>query len=179
MTISVFIVMFHASIFAEDTREQKSWQFLSGWGDRLFSIFGDAFVNQQEQRQFMLNELSKSNGELTNEEINQFLKNEAEIAAQEDEQAMNQLKKMYDPEYGIFSGIYKKNKKLEYKKNEQVAKLDDQIRTTLYELENLGPQKTRLKLKMVRWVPIGDSTIDKEMTDHYLKLVESLIDEIK
>ena len=172
-------MMFHVSIFAEDTREEKSWQFLSGWGDRLFSIFGDAIENQQEQRQFMLNELSKSNGELTNEEINKFLKNEAEIAAQEAEQAMNQLKKMYDPEYGIFSGIHKRQAKLEFIKNDQVAKLDNQIQTIVVELENLGPQITRLKLKMVRWVPIGDSTIDKEMTDHYLKLVESLINEIK
>ncbi len=172
-------MMFHVSIFAEDNREQKSWQFLSGWGDRLFSIFGDTIENQQEQRQFMLNELSKSDGELTNKEISQFLKNEAEIAAQEDEQAMNQLKKMYDPEHGIFSGLYKRNAKLEYTKNEQVAKLDNQIQTIVVELENLGPQITRLKLKMVRWVPIGDSTIDKEMTDHYLKLVESLINEIK
>ena len=65
---------------------------------------------------------------LSDEEVKQLQEIESEQSRKEDEQAMKDLSQMYDPETGMFSGMFKTleklNKGFEEKKNIQVKKLD-------------------------------------------------------
>ena len=79
--------------FADENSEKK-WSILGGWGDRIFSIFGDAIENQNKQEQFILNELSKSDGKLTIDEIKKLEKHRLEMTVKENEEALKMLNKM-------------------------------------------------------------------------------------
>jgi len=180
----VFLILFPHKIVAEEpssykqTENDKYGDFLGGIGDRIFSIFGDLIENDQKQRQNIIDKLAGKDGELDNQEIREFLKTESEISMEQDEQALDQLKKMYDPENGIYSGIYKLQKRYERKKHQQVEKLDAEIRSIIDNLDANKIKKTRLKLMMVNWVPIGDTSIDNEMSNHYDNIIKDLLDNL-
>jgi len=154
---------------------EKFGQFLGGWGDKLFSIFGNAFEKEQKQRNELLDKLAGEDGELTNDEIYKFLKNESEITAEEDARAIEELKKLYDPDTGMFSGLFKYNKKLNEQTKKQAEKLDEAILSIIDQSNELGPQKSVLRLKMIHWIPIGNQKIDEQMSNQYKKIVNDLI----
>lgn len=159
--------------------KEKVGQILGGWGDRLFSIFGDAIENQRKERRDLLDKLAGEDGELTNQEIKEFLENEAELNAKEEERALNQLGKMYDPEGGLYSGLYKLSKKIENKRFKQATQLDQKIESVISEIDSIETKKTVLKLRTIHWIPIGSPDIDKEMSEHYANLIAKIIEEMK
>lgn len=177
---SFFLVSFHC--FADESNN-KEWSILGGWGDKIFSIFGNAIENQNKREQFILNELSKSDGKLTIDEVQKLEKHRLEMTVKENEEALKMLNKFYDPETGMMSGFHKLGNKIydeaKIERDNQKEKLDLRIDEIIsaYNKENL--QVTKLKLRLVRWSPINHSTIDKNMTDYYDKLVEKIIGELE
>ncbi|MDB4248687.1 hypothetical protein N9854_03570 [Amylibacter sp.] len=177
---SFFLVSFHC---LADESNNKEWSILGGWGDKIFSIFGNAIENQNKREQFILNELSKSDGKLTIDEVQKLEKHRLEMTVKENEEALKMLNKFYDPETGMMSGFHKLGNKIydEAKIERDIQKeiLDLRIDEIIsaHNIENL--QVTKLKLRLVRWSPINHSTIDKNMTDYYDKLVEKIIGELE
>jgi len=184
--IFVFLARtFFVPVFAEELQsgspetENKFGQIFNGWGDRIFSFFGDAIDNERKERQDLLEKLAGPDGELTNSEIQTFLRNEAEVNAEEERRAIEQLGKMYDPNDGMFSGLYKHKKKLEEERQIQANVLDEKINRLISEIDEVGVKTTILKLRTIHWIPIGHSTIDEEMTTRYASLIETLIEDLK
>ena len=184
LILFIFIILIPEKSGAEEfskpdhNENEKYGDFLGGIGDRIFSIFGNLIENDQKQRQNILDKLAGKDGELSNQEIREFLETESEISLKEDNQAIDQLKKMYDPENGVYSGIFKLKQKHEDKKYQQVEKLDNVIKNIIEDLDKSEIKKTRLKLMMVKWVPIGDTSIDDEMSVYYDNIIQDLLENI-
>ena len=69
-------------------------------------------IEKSEDANSLHDKLSESGGELTVEEVKQLQEIESEQSRKEDEQAMKDLNQMYDPETGMFSGMFKTIEKL-------------------------------------------------------------------
>ena len=166
-----------------DENNEKEWDLLGGWGDKIFSIFGDAIENQNKQEQFILDELSRSGGELTVEEIKELEKHRLEMEVKESEEALKLLNKMNDPETGYMSGFLKLGNKInneaKIERDTQKEKLDSQINEILSEHRAENSQVTKLKLRSVRWAPINHPKIDSSMTDYYEQLIGNIINELE
>jgi len=178
LIIIILTIGMPVKVFADESSD-KSWQILNGWGDRLFSIFGDAIEDEQRHRQDMIDKLAGEDGELTNEEIRKFRENEAALNEKEEHRAMEQLRKMYDVENGVFSGLFKAKQKIEEKRSERAVQIDQNIAAIITGVDKIGIKKTVLKLRTVHWIPIGHDGIDKKMSVHYANLIQDLIAELK
>ena len=178
LIIIILTIGMPVKVFADESSD-KSLQILNGWGDRLFSIFGDAIEDEQRHRQDMIDKLAGEDGELTNEEIRKFRENEAALNEKEEHRAMEQLRKMYDVENGVFSGLFKAKQKIEEKRSERAVQIDQNIAAIITGVDKIGIKKTVLKLRTVHWIPIGHDGIDKKMSEHYANLIQDLIAELK
>lgn len=181
VTVPIWVGQLHSEeLTSAPSQNEKTGQILGGWGDRLFSIFGSAIENEHLERQNLIDKLAGDDGQLTNDELNQFLKDQSELEANENERALKQLKEMYDPENGVFSGMYKYKyrQKLNTDKNDQAEKLDERIATILSNLNKANTNVSILQLRSIHWIPIGDDQIDTEMSNKYKSIVDDLIAEI-
>ena len=151
--------------------EEKKWNFLDSWGDKIFSIFGKVIENEKKENEFILKELSKSEGGLTVEKINKLKKQQNEIIQRQNEDSLKLFQKMYDPEKGLMSGAIKFERKLKKEKkierDNQIQKLDKKIDNIISKVGSTHINEIKLKISVVRWVPIGDKTIDEDMKNHY------------
>ncbi len=163
--------------------EEKKWNFLDSWGDKIFSIFGNVIENEKKEKEFILKELSKSEGGLTVEKINKLKKQQNEIIQIQNEDSLKLLKKMYDPEKGLMSGAIKFEQKLKNEKkidrDNQIQKLDKKIERIISKVGSTHINEIKLKLSVISWYPIGDKTIDDDMKNHYEKIVEKLTKQIE
>ena len=150
--------------------EEKKWNFLDSWGDKIFSIFGKVIENEKKENEFILKELSKSEGGLTVEKINKLKKQQNEIIQRQNEDSLKLFQKMYDPEKGLMSGAIKFERKLKKEKkierDNQIQKLDKKIDNIISKVGSTHINEIKLKISVVRWVPIGDKTIDEDDSDN-------------
>ena len=126
----ILLFLFNSHLFAQTTNKDN--ESIDGNVkiilDSLTKIVESVNKLEAEEKKLIIKGLSESGGELTIEEVKKLLEIESEQSMKEDEQAMKDLNQMYDPETGLFSGMFKSieklNKDSEDKKNIQVTKLN-------------------------------------------------------
>ena len=148
--------------------------------DSLTKIVETVNKLEAEEKKLIIKGLSESGGELTIEEVKQLQEIESEQSRKEDEQAMKDLSQMYDPETGMFSGMFKTleklNKGFEEKKNLQVKKLDKKIENIIDQIDKGEFKSAKLKIITLKWMPIGHAQIDTDLTKYYKEISQELKD---
>ena len=148
--------------------------------DSLTKIVESVNKLEAEEKKLIIKGLSESGGELTIEEVKKLLEIESEQSRKEDEQAMKDLSQMYDPETGMFSGMFKTleklNKGFEEKKDFQVKKLDKKIENIVDQIDKGEFKSAKLKIITLKWKPIGHKQIDTDMTKYYKETSQELKD---
>ena len=118
------------------------------------------------------------NGELSQDQYNEYLKKKAEQDRSEQQQVVEDLGNMFDPDKGMFSGVIKMGSKPQFKKQKQIDKLERDIQKTLSLLENDQTNVIKIKLRGIKWIPIDNKVIDEKMTKFYKNKISTLINEI-
>ena len=178
----VILFLFNSHLFAQTTKDNESMMndALKTVLDSLIDMSDSARKSEDEEKKLLINKLSESGGELTIEEVKQLREIESEQSRKEDEQAMKDLSQMYDPETGLFSGMFKTieklNKGFEEKKNIQVTKLNKKIENIIEHIDKNEFKSAKLKIITLKWMPIGHAKIDTDMTKYYKEISQDLKD---
>lgn len=117
-------------------------------------------------------------GKISLEEYENYLQRKLEEENKEYEDASELIQNLYDPEKGMFSGVYKILMSPKFKKEEQIKELDKTINYLIQELENENKEIIVIKLKQTTWTPVGDKVIDQEMTKLYEKRIKVILDNL-
>lgn len=118
------------------------------------------------------------NGKISLEEYENYLQRKLEEENKENEDALEFIGNLYDPEKGMFSGAYKMAMSPKFKKEKQIKELDKTINNLIQDLENENKEIIVIKLKQTTWVPVGDKEIDQEMTKFYEKKIKVILDNL-
>ena len=118
------------------------------------------------------------NGELSQDQYEDYLKKKAEQNRSEQQQAIEDIGNMFDPDKGMFSGASKMASKPQFKKQTQIDKLEREIQKILSSLEIEQINVIKIKLMGIKWIPIDNKIIDEEMTKFYKDKISTLINEI-
>ena len=178
----VILFLFNSHLFAQTTNKDN--ESIAGTVkiilDSLTKIVETVNKLEAEEKKLIIKGLSESGGELTIEEVKQLQEIESEQSRKEDEQAMKDLSQMYDPETGMFSGMFKTleklNKGFEEKKNIQVKKLDKKIENIIEHIDKDEFKSAKLKIITLKWMTIGHAQIDTDMTKYYKETSQELKD---
>ena len=178
----ILLFLFNSHLFAQTTNKDN--ESIDGTVkiilDSLTKIVETVNKLEAEEKKLIIKGLSESGGELTIEEVKKLLEIESEQSRKENEQAMKDLNQMYDPETGMFSGMFKTldklNKGFEEKKNLQVNKLDKKIENIIELIDKCELKSVKLKIITLKWMPIGHATIDTDMTKYYKETSQELKD---
>ena len=178
----ILLFLFNSHLFAQTTNKDN--ESIDGTVkiilDSLTKIVETVNKLEAEEKKLIIKGLSESGGELTIEEVKKLLEIESEQSRKEDEQAMKDLSQMYDPETGMFSGMFKTleklNKGFEEKKNIQVKKLDKKIENIIEHIDKDEFKSAKLKIITLKWMPIGHAQIDTDMTKYYKETSQELKD---
>ena len=178
----ILLFLFNSHLFAQTTNKDN--ESIAGTVkiilDSLTKIVETVNKLEAEEKKLIIKGLSESGGELTIEEVKQLQEIESEQSRKEDEQAMKDLNQMYDPETGLFSGMFKTieklNKGFEEKKNLQVKKLDKKIENIIDQIDKGEFKSAKLKIITLKWKPIGHKQIDTDMTKYYKEISQDLKD---
>lgn len=118
-------------------------------------------------------------GEIT---LQEYYRLESERSQLEYQQEMREFEGMmdsfgsfYDPKTGPMSGLIEHASTLEAKRDRQVNALNLKIDRILADVTDQNVRVTKLKLLNVSWVPVGDATVDTEMTKFYEAKVNKII----
>ena len=179
----VILFLFNSHLFAQTTNKDNE-SMMSGVLKTVLESLTDIYKSEKksedEEKKLIIKELSESGGELTIEEVKQLQEIESEQSRKEDEQAMKDLSQMYDPETGMFSGMFKTleklNKGFEEKKDLQVKKLDKKIENIIEHIDKNEFKSAKLKIITLKWMPIGHAKIDTDMTKYYKEISQDLKD---
>ena len=179
----ILLFLFNSHLFAQTTNkdnESMMTDALKTVLDSLTDMSESARKSEDEEKKLLINKLSESGGELTIEEVRKLLEIESEQSRKEDEQAMKDLSQMYDPETGMFSGMFKTleklNKGFEEKKNIQVTKLNKKIENIIEHIDKDEFKSAKLKIITLKWMTIGHAQIDTDMTKYYKETSQELKD---
>ena len=182
----VILFFFNSHLFAQSTDKDDDSMMndtLKTVLDSLTNIYESVRKSEDEEKKLIIKGLSESGGELTVEEVKQLQEIESEQSRKEDEQAMKDISQMYDPETGMFSGMFKTleklNKGFEEKKNIQVQKLDKKIETIIEHIDKDEFKRAKLRIITLKWKPIGHKQIDTDMTKYYKETSQDLKDLLK
>ena len=178
----ILLFLFNSHLFAQTTNKDN--ESIAGTVkiilDSLTKIVESVNKLEAEEKKLIIKGLSESGGELTIEEVKKLLEIESEQSRKEDEQAMKDLNQMYDPETGMFSGMFKTleklNKGFEEKKNIQVKKLDKKIEIIIEHIDKDEFKSAKLKIITLKWMSIGHVQIDTDMTKYYKETSQELKD---
>jgi len=118
-------------------------------------------------------------GELSQEEYEAYLKRRTASEREEHNQAVEDLGNVFDPEKGMFSGAFKMASNPEFKKTKQIEKLETEIRKVISEMGTDSESTTKMKFHGIKWVPIGNTKIDDEMSVYYEKKISKLIKQVR
>ena len=179
----ILLFLFNSHLFAQTTNKDNE-SMMSGvlktTLESLTDIYKSEKKSEDDEKKLIIKGLSESGGELTVEEVKQLQEIESEQSRKENEQAMKDLSQMYDPETGMFSGMFKTieklNKGFEEKKNIQVKKLDKKIENIIELIDKGELKSVKLKIITLKWMPIGHATIDTDMTKYYKEISQDLKD---
>ena len=179
----ILLFLFNSHLFAQTTNKDNESMMtgvLTTVLDSMTDIYKSEKKSEDEEKKLIIKGLSESGGELTVEEVKQLKEIESEQSRKEDEQAMKDLSQMYDPETGMFSGMFKTleklNKGFEEKKNIQVQKLDKKIENIVDQIDKGEFKSAKLKIITLKWKPIGHKQIDTDMTKYYKEISQDLKD---
>lgn len=178
----ILLFLFNSHLFAQTTNKDN--ESIDGTVkiilDSLTKIVETVNKLEAEEKKLIIKGLSESGGELTIEEVKKLLEIESEQSRKEDEQTMKNLNQMYDPETGLFSGMFKTieklNKGFEEKKNIQVKKLDKKIENIIEHIDKDEFKSAKLKIITLKWMTIGHAQIDTDMTKYYKETSQELKD---
>ena len=179
----ILLFLFNSHLFAQTTNKDNE-SMMSGvlktTLESLTDIYKTEKKSEDDEKKLIIKGLSESGGELTVEEVKQLQEIESEQSRKEDEQAMKDLSQMYDPETGMFSGMFKTieklNKGFEEKKNIQVKKLDKKIENIIEHIDKDEFKSAKLKIITLKWMTIGHAQIDTDMTKYYKETSQELKD---
>ena len=137
-----------------------------------------AFALQREHSleiskdEVILNKLEK--GEITISEYQSYYDEKSQRQQNEENQAIEDLGNLWDPEKGMFSGLIKMSNSVKNLKKEQILKLDRKIDEIVDNIDIDKPDLSITKLSTISWRPVGDKQIDSEMTDYYKNKIETV-----
>ena len=117
-------------------------------------------------------------GELSQEEYEEYLKRRAANERAEHNQAVEDLGNMFDPEKGMFSAAFKMASNPEFKKKKQIEKLENEIKKIISGMSDDSEGATKMKFLGIKWMPVGNTKIDNEMTSYYDEKVSRLIKQV-
>ena len=161
----------------DESREKFFQNQLLGFAERGISALEREHNLELEKEAAVLKSFEK--GEMSREEYQEYLDQKSQAEQRETEEAFAMLKDMYDPEKGMFSGVTKLAKDPSYKKSDQQRKLDKEIKEIIADIGSVSNQAIITRLHLVAWAPVGDPSIDLEMTEYYEKKIERAIESLK
>ena len=161
----------------DESREKFFQNQLLGFAERGISALEREHNLELEKEAAVLRSFEK--GEMSREEYQEYLDQKSQAEQRETEEAFAMLKDMYDPEKGMFSGVTKLAKDPSYKKSDQQRKLDKEIKEIIADIGSVSNQAIITRLHLVAWAPVGDPSIDREMTEYYEKKIERAIKSLK
>ena len=138
--------------------------------------------NEKEKELLILEKLTQNKSKIKIDDIKQYYKLLSDKEKQDNKEAFNILKNMYNPETGLFSEIIKFNKKIDLelnkKKSSQVKILDKKIQDIISKVTDMDEMSIKLSLKTIKWNPIGNEKIDKEMKVYYNEVINDLLQQL-
>tara|TARA_B100001059_G_C17685401_1_gene502058 strand:+ start:221 stop:796 length:576 start_codon:yes stop_codon:yes gene_type:complete len=144
---------------------------------RVMLFFEREYILELEREEEVLNKYNK--GEISHEEYNQYLNKKIKETTNQTNNGVEVLKQIYDPDNGIFSGIFKMASSPNIQKNKQIQILDKKIDAIIEDLNNQDRDILITRLSAIIWVPVGDETIDKQMSKYYQNKILVLEEKIK
>lgn len=144
---------------------------------RVMLFFEREYILQLEREEEVLNKYKK--GEISHEEYNQYLNKKIKETRNQTNNGVEVLKQIYDPDNGMFSGIFKMASSPNIQKNKQIQILDKKIDAIIEDLNNQDRDILITLLSAIIWVPVGDETIDKQMSEYYQNKISVLEEKIK
>ena len=144
---------------------------------RVMLFFEREYILELEREEEVLNKYKK--GEISHEEYNQYLNKKIKETTNQTNNGVEVLKQIYDPDNGIFSGIFKMASSPNIQKNKQIQILDKKIDAIIEDLNNQDRDILITRLSAIIWVPVGDETIDKQMSEYYQNKISVLEEKIK
>ena len=144
---------------------------------RVMLFFEREYILELEREEEVLNKYKK--GDISHEEYNQYLNKKIKETTNQTNNGVELLKQIYDPENGIFSGIFKMASSPNIQKNKQIKILDKKIDAIIEDLNNQDRDILTTRLSAISWVPVGDETIDKQMSEYYQNKISVLEEKIK
>ena len=150
--------------------------------NEIFSLISKKMDNEKEKELLILEKLTHNKSKIKIDDIKQYYKLLSDKEKQENKEAFNILKNMYNPETGLFSEIIKLNKKIDLelnkKKSSQVKILDKKIQDIISKVTEMDEISIKLSLKTIKWKPIGNEKIDTEMKVYYDEVVNDLLQQL-
>lgn len=144
---------------------------------RVMLFFEREYILELEREEEVLNKYKK--GEISHEEYNQYLNKKIIETTNQTNNGVEALKQIYDPDNGMFSGIFKMASSPNIQKNKQIQILDKKIDAIIEDLNNQDRDILITRLSAIIWVPVGDETIDKQMSEYYQNKISVLEEKIK
>ena len=161
----------------DESREKFFQNQLLGFAERGISALEREHNLELEKEAAVLRSFEK--GEMSREEYQEYLDQKSRAEQRETEEALAMLKDMYDPEKGMLSGIAKLANDPSNRKSDQQRKLDKEIKEIIADIGSVSNQAIITRLHLVAWAPVGDPSIDLEMTEYYEKKIERAIKSLK
>jgi hypothetical protein len=161
----------------DESREKFFQNQLLGFAERGISTLEREHKLELEKEEAVLRKFAR--GELSREEYQEYLDQKSQAEQRETEEAFAMLKDMYDPEKGMLSGVMKLANDPSNRKSDQQRKLDKEIKEIIADIGSVSNQAIITRLHLVAWAPVGDPSIDQEMTDYYEKKIERAIESLK
>jgi hypothetical protein len=142
-------------------------------------IRGEYNFNERSVKQSKPSEpqqtIGLSSDELTLEQYNQFL----EIQSQQDKENAIELFDLLYSEKGIFAQLGKIGEKDEKRKKLQITEIEKEIQHLISNLNKTNIKQAKLELSLISWTPIGNTSIDKQMTIYYNNKITKLLNTIQ
>ena len=161
----------------DESREKFFQKQLLGFAERGISALEREHNLELEKEAAVLKSFEM--GEMSREEYQEYLDQKSRAEQRETEEALAMLKDMYDPEKGMLSGIAKLANDPSNRKSDQQRKLDKEIKEIIADIGSVSNQVIITRLHLVAWAPVGDPSIDLEMTEYYEKKIERAIESLK
>ena len=165
-------------VYTQYQLDNRYYDSLTKNGEEHTILERAAFALQREydleisKDEAILHKLEK--GEITISEYQSYYDEKSQRQQNEENQAIEDLGNLWDPEKGMFSGLIKMSNSVKNLKKEQILKLDRKIDEIVDNIDIDKPDLSITKLSTISWRPVGDKQIDSEMTDYYKNKIETV-----
>ena len=182
LAVMVVAVAVGAVMYAQYSKDERYYDAVAPSREDMNPLERATLVLQREidiEQREETSVLQKfESGEMSLTEYEEYLERKSAREQREIEEAYESIGSMFDPEKGMFSGGVKMAQHPEFRKREQIKKLDAELKDVISAMSQDNPSITKARLSVIKWIPVGNSKIDEEMNRYYTERVEALMSHI-